>query len=97
MRCILVAYCLAIFAACSSTPPPQPVVGNTGERIDREVPGTVHAPHIEPMIDTVQVPSQLDPEGNYYRPEHTTVYEIRPGRVQPVEFPPDEEEPKKRK
>jgi uncharacterized lipoprotein YmbA len=34
----------------------------------------------EPMVDTVQVPPGLDPEGHYYRPAHNTVVEIRQGR-----------------
>lgn len=34
----------------------------------------------EPMVDVVEVPPGLDPEGNYYRPNHQTVTEIRQGR-----------------
>lgn len=34
----------------------------------------------EPMIDVVDVPPGLDPEGHYYRPGHQAVVEIRQGR-----------------
>jgi uncharacterized lipoprotein YmbA len=36
----------------------------------------------EPMIDVVDVPPGLDPEGHYYRPAHQEVLEIRQGRWQ---------------
>ena len=34
----------------------------------------------EPMVDTIDVPPGLDPEGHYYRPAHKSVVEIRQGR-----------------
>jgi len=34
----------------------------------------------EPMVDTIEVPPGLDPEGHYYRPAHQAVVEIRQGR-----------------
>jgi uncharacterized lipoprotein YmbA len=36
----------------------------------------------EPMVDMVEVPPGLDPEGIYYRPAHSEVVEIRQGRWQ---------------
>ena len=33
-----------------------------------------------PIIDVVDVPPGLDPEGTYYRPSHQEIYEIRQGR-----------------
>jgi hypothetical protein len=36
----------------------------------------------EPMVDVVEVPPGLDPEGHYYRPAHEEVVEIRQGRWQ---------------
>ena len=36
----------------------------------------------EPMVDVVDVPPGLDPEGHYYRPAHQAVIEIRQGRWQ---------------
>lgn len=42
------------------------------------------APHIweEPMVDVIDVPPGLDPEGHYYRPSHQEVVEIRQGKWQ---------------
>jgi hypothetical protein len=42
------------------------------------------APHIweEPIVDVVDVPPGLDPEGHYYRPAHQEVVEIRQGKWQ---------------
>ena len=34
----------------------------------------------EPMVDVVEVPAGLDPQGVYYRPQHQQVVEIRQGR-----------------
>lgn len=34
----------------------------------------------EPMVDVIDVPPGLDPEGHYYRPAHQAVVEIRQGR-----------------
>ena len=36
----------------------------------------------EPMVDVVDVPPGLDPEGHYYRPAHKSITEIRQGRWQ---------------
>lgn len=36
----------------------------------------------EPMVDVVDVPPGLDPEGHYYRPAHKSIVEIRQGRWQ---------------
>lgn len=33
-----------------------------------------------PIVDVVDVPPGLDPEGHYYRPAHKEIVEIRPGR-----------------
>ncbi len=62
----------------------QPVVVELQENA---VPGTVNDVWEEPMHDTVRVPAQLDPTGTYFRPNHQTVVEIYPGRVQPVQYP----------
>jgi hypothetical protein len=35
-----------------------------------------------PIVDVIQVPPGLDPEGHYYRPAHDEVVEIRQGRWQ---------------
>jgi hypothetical protein len=43
-------------------------------------PGTVETIWEEPMVDVIEVPPGLDPEGMYYRPAHQAVVEIRQGR-----------------
>ena len=43
-------------------------------------PGVVEEVWEEPMVDVVDVPPGLDPEGNYYRPGHQEVQEVRQGR-----------------
>ncbi len=43
-------------------------------------PGAVEYVWEPPMIDVVNVPPGLDPEGIYYRPSHQEVVEIRQGR-----------------
>jgi hypothetical protein len=66
---------------CSSeaaAPVPQPVV----EYRVKEAPGVVEYVWEEPMVDVVDVPPGLDPEGHYYRPGHKEVTEIRQGRWQ---------------
>ena len=45
-----------------------------------DVPGAVQAVWEEPMVDSVDVPPGLDPEGHYYRPAHREIQEIRQGR-----------------
>lgn len=46
----------------------------------RNVPGVVEYIWEEPMVDVVEVPPGLDPEGHYYRPAHQEIVEIRQGR-----------------
>jgi hypothetical protein len=48
----------------------------------RNVPGVVESTWEEQMVDVVEVPPGLDPEGHYYRPAHDEVVEIRQGRWQ---------------
>ena len=43
-------------------------------------PGVVEYVWEEPMVDVIEVPPGLDPEGHYYRPAHREVVEIRQGR-----------------
>ncbi len=45
-----------------------------------KAPGVQEGVWEEPMVDSVTVPPGLDPEGQYYRPEHDTIVEIRQGR-----------------
>lgn len=54
----------------------QEVVTQTAQ----QAPGVVEYVWEEPMVDVVEVPPGLDPEGHYYRPAHQEVVEIRQGR-----------------
>lgn len=56
---------------------------------ENAVHGTVTETWAEPMVDSVEVPAQLDPMGTYYRLPHRTIVEIRPGRYQEIEYPDD--------
>jgi hypothetical protein len=64
--------------AAPAAPAPQPIV----EYRVKEAPGVVEYVWEEPMVDVVDVPPGLDPEGHYYRPGHKEVTEIRQGRWQ---------------
>jgi len=46
----------------------------------QSAPGVVQYSWEEPMVDSVDVPPGLDPEGHYYRPAHQEIVEIRQGR-----------------
>ena len=100
---LILAAAAACLSGCfsSSSSAPEPVVDVTRggsistvvirqpiNELEREpVPGTVNDFWVEPMIDSVQVPAQIDPHGVYYRPSHKTLAEIRHGRFQKVQFP----------
>jgi hypothetical protein len=45
-------------------------------------PGAVEFVWEPPMVNVVDVPPGLDPEGTYYRPAHQAVVEIKQGRWQ---------------
>lgn len=80
VRMGLVASAIVAASGCSQPPPPQvpPVV----EYEVRNVPGVVEYTWEEPMVDMVEVPPGLDPEGTYYRPAHSEIVEIRQGKWQ---------------
>ena len=67
-------------SACSRPEPVSPP--SVVEYQVRNVPGVVEYTWEEPMVDVVDVPPGLDPEGHYYRPGHQEVVEIRQGRWQ---------------
>jgi len=49
-------------------------------QITSPAPGVVGFVWEEPMVDVIDVPPGLDPEGIYYRPAHQSIVEIRQGR-----------------
>ncbi len=69
-------------SGCSSTTPTEVSKPTVVEYQVRDVPGAVEYVWEEPMVDVVDVPPGLDPEGHYYRPGHQEVVEIRQGRWQ---------------
>lgn len=58
------------------------VKSNLVEYRVHDVPGAVEYVWEEPMVDVIDVPPGLDPEGHYYRPGHQEVVEVRQGRWQ---------------
>ena len=73
---------LGLVGCSSHAPRPQmitkEVIVNTN--YPRPTPGVVDYVWEEPMIDVIEVPPGLDPAGQYYRPAHREVVEIRQGR-----------------
>jgi len=73
---------LALAGCSTSTTQTQVIKQEPTEIAVRNVPGVVEYIWEEPMIDVVDVPPGLDPEGHYYRPAHQEVVEIRQGKWQ---------------
>jgi hypothetical protein len=77
------SFSLLALSACSTQ---KEVVAREKETVyvvqttEREVPGAVEYVWEEPMVDVIDVPAGLDPEGYYYMPSHQEVVEIRQGR-----------------
>lgn len=69
-------------SGCSSRAPVEGSPPTVVEYRVKEPPGVVEYIWEEPMVDVVDVPPGLDPEGHYYRPGHQEVTEIRQGRWQ---------------
>ena len=73
----------SLLVGCSaSTTQTQVIKQEPSEVTVRNIPGVVEYIWEEPMIDVVDVPPGLDPEGHYYRPAHQEVVEIKQGRWQ---------------
>jgi len=84
-KLVIILLCLGLFFGCSSK---RALNNNSRLNINSSVQNTekkavqgVHEYIYEPpMVDIVDVPPGLDPEGIYYRPQHTEAVEIREGR-----------------
>ena len=87
----MLASMIPLVVGCSSEPPPVPQEPPVVEFQVRNVPGVVEYTWEEPMVDVVEVPPGLDPEGHYYRPGHEEVVEIRQGRWQYYKKPKQKE------
>lgn len=82
---ILVSSLLATTLLTSCTPKTKIITNTVKEEVItyREPPaeqGVVNYIWEEPMVDVVDVPAGLDPEGHYYRRAHQEVVEVRQGR-----------------
>ena len=78
LRYIIAIVSITMIMACSSKQ--QPEVQTIIETHTVKDPGSVEYVWEPPMVDVVNVPPGLDPEGHYYRPSHEEVVEIRQGR-----------------
>jgi hypothetical protein len=77
--------CIAGCSASTSQQSPGTVVVEGPEEVVleapvRTAPGVVEYVWEEPMVDVIEIPPGLDPEGVYYRPAHQSIVEIRQGR-----------------
>jgi len=43
-------------------------------------PGAVEFVYEPPLIDVINIPPGLDPEGTYYRPSHQMIVEVKQGQ-----------------
>ena len=77
---LLGVFTLLAFASGCATNRPAPAPEVRVSEVTRTAPGVVEYIWEEPMVDVVEVPPGLDPEGIYYRPAHQEVVEIRQGR-----------------
>jgi hypothetical protein len=93
MRQVIVAILCMFLFGCATT---SSQLGSTKTVISRQtinelekerVPGTHEDAWVEAMYDSVRVPGSIDPKGIYYRQGHNTIYEIRPGKYQKVQYP----------
>jgi hypothetical protein len=87
----LLAVCITL-NACAAFPffkTKSEGISSTQPVIERRYPanpdGSASTLWEEPMVDVVDVPPGLDPEGHYYRPSHQEVIEVRPGRWRYIE------------
>lgn len=69
-----------LLGGCSVGQSPDPQSAVVTQQVTRTAPGVVEYMWEEPMVDVIEVPPGLDPEGIYYRPAHQEVVEIRQGR-----------------
>jgi len=60
--------------------PHEVILSQLSQQPVRTAPGVVEYVWDEPMVDVIEVPPGLDPDGIYYRPAHQEVVEIRQGR-----------------
>jgi uncharacterized lipoprotein YmbA len=72
-----------LLCACSAQQPPKEIVKIQTVKVMEPFipdPGAVEYIYEPPMVDVIDIPPGLDPEGIYYRPQHQQIVEIRQGR-----------------
>ena len=83
LKCMALGVASLLIIGCGSKEAPAPMIDETQVYIQepvRTAPGVVEYVWEEPMVDVVEIPPGLDPEGVYYRPAHQSIVEIRQGR-----------------
>ena len=88
LACVTVAGFLSGCTTTHTTKRVEPVmvpvaaseVRQPGQSPHQPAPGVVEMAWEEPMVDVVDVPPGLDPEGVYYRPAHRAAIQVRGGR-----------------
>lgn len=84
-KLLVMGLCLTMIA-CSTSGPREKIVYREVQVPSagaQKAPGVVDYIWEEPMVNAVEVPPGLDPEGIYYRPYHQEIVEIRQGRWKP--------------
>jgi hypothetical protein len=84
LLCLLALSCVTMSAlGCSSSSKTSVAQNDLGDARAQvyviKAPGIVEHVWEEPMVDVIDVPPGLDPEGRYYRPAHQSIVEIRQG------------------
>lgn len=84
MRLSLISILLIILSGCAASRHEQLALEQAyiNSKTGKNVPGVQTFAWEEPMVDVVEVPAGLDPQGIYYRPQHEQIVEIRQGRWQ---------------
>lgn len=84
MRLSILSLFLIILSGCSASRHEQLALEQAyiNSRSGSNTPGVQTFTWEEPMVDVVEVPAGLDPQGVYYRPQHEQIVEIRQGRWQ---------------
>lgn len=78
---MLAVIALVALSACTRTVVQTETIEVPVDRnFSRQPTGAVEYVWEEPMVNVVEVPPGLDPEGHYYRPGHQEIVEIRQGR-----------------
>lgn len=68
-----------LFAGCSSRERSRAEM-EAYDAMAANEPGVLTGVWEPPIVDVIEVPPGLDPEGHYYRPSHEEIVEIRQGK-----------------